>query len=487
MAQQRTTPPITRIERYVYEIPAHGDMRVPARIYADEELIGELTAPTAQEWSALQQLVNVASLPGIQKAALAMADVHPGYGFPIGGVGAFDPKEGVISVAGVGFDINCGVRLLATELTRADLEGKEDKIADALFHGVPAGLGSTGELKLTEKEIDRVLREGAHYAVNLGYGTPADLTYVEEQGRMPGADPDAVSRTAKQRQLKQVGTLGSGNHYVEVQVVDEIYDEEAARAFGLAVGQVTIMLHTGSRALGHQIGTDYLPFLERAARKYNIPIRDRELVCAPIESPEGRQYYAAVMAGANTAFANRQVLTHLIREALHKALGVAPESIRTVYEIAHNTVKFEEHEVNGRRKRLLVHRKGATRAFGPGRPEIPERYRSVGQPVLVGGTMGTASYVLRGTEKGMRDTFGSALHGAGRAKSRTKAKKEYPADRVIRQLKERGITVRAHGRSSISEEAPGAYKDVEQVVDIMAGAGIIAKVARLRPVVTIKG
>ncbi|MDI3340258.1 MAG: RtcB family protein [Sphaerobacter sp.] len=486
MAQQ-ATPQITRIDRYVYEIPPRGEMRVPARIYADEEVIQALTAPATQEWSALQQLVNVASLPGIQRAALAMADVHPGYGFPIGGVAAFDPSDGVISVAGVGFDINCGVRLLRTELARADLAGKEERVADALFQDVPAGLGSTGELRLTEQEIDRVLREGASYAVRLGYGTPDDLTYIEENGQLAGADPAQVSRTAKQRQLRQVGTLGSGNHFVEVQVVDEIFDEEAARAFGLERGQITVMLHTGSRALGHQIGTDYLPILERAAKKYGIPIRERELVCAPIDSPEGRQYYAAVMAGANCAFANRQVLTHLVREALRHALGVDPATIRTVYEVAHNTVKFELHEVDGQRKRLLVHRKGATRAFGPGRPEIPERYRAVGQPVLVGGTMGTASYVLRGTERGMRETFGSALHGAGRATSRTKAKKAFPADRVVHQLRERGIIVRAHGRASISEEAPGAYKDVEQVVDIMSGAGIVAKVARLRPLVTIKG
>lgn len=478
---------ITRVDRYVYEIPAHGEMRVPARIYADQELIDELATPTNQEWSALRQLVNVACLPGIQKAALAMADVHPGYGFPIGGVGAFDPKDGVISVAGVGFDINCGVRMLSTELTRRDLQGKEDRVAEALFKGVPAGLGSTGELKLNEKEIDRLLREGARYVVSLGYGTQADLTYIEENGRLEGADPANVSRTAKQRQMRQVGTLGSGNHYVEVQEVDEIYDQAAAEAFGLRPGQIVIMLHTGSRALGHQIGTDYLPFLEQASKKYNIPIRERELVCAPIDSPEGRKYYSAVMAGANCAFANRQVLTHLIRESLQRALGVEPHTIRTVYEIAHNTVKFEEHEVNGQRKRLLVHRKGATRAFGPGRKELPDRYRKFGQPVLVGGTMGTASFVLRGTEQGMRDTFGSALHGAGRAKSRTRAKRDYPANEVLRELRKRGVTVRAHGKSSLSEEAPGAYKDVEQVVDIMAGAGVVAKVARVRPVICIKG
>ena len=477
---------IERVERYLYEIPASGTMQVPARVYTDETGIRELTEP-GQEWSALRQLVNVASLPGIQGAALAMADVHPGYGFPIGGVGAFDPATGVISVAGVGFDINCGVRLLRTGLTRDELAGKEQELADALFSVVPAGLGSTGDLRLDEREIDRVLTEGASYVVGLGYGTRGDLEYVEEHGRMAGADPAAVSRTAKQRQLAQVGTLGSGNHYVEVQVVDAVYDEAAARVFGLEVGGIMVMLHTGSRALGHQIGSDYLTVLEAAAKKYGIPIRERELVCAPIESEEGRRYYGAVMAGANCAFANRQVLAHLIRRAFAEAVGVVPESIETLYEVAHNTVKFEEHEVDGERRRLLVHRKGATRAFGPGRPEVPERYRGVGQPVLVGGTMGTASYVLRGTEHGMAETFGSALHGAGRAKSRHAAKKAYPAQEVVRLLRAQGVTVRAHGRDALSEEAPGAYKDVDRVVEIMCEAGVVARVARLRPVICLKG
>jgi tRNA-splicing ligase RtcB (3'-phosphate/5'-hydroxy nucleic acid ligase) len=479
-----------RVERrgdYLFEIPKSGEMRVPARIFSDQEAIDELTAPGAGEWNALKQLVNVACLPGIQKAALAMADIHPGYGFPIGGIGAFDPKDGVISVAGVGFDINCGVRTLRTDLTRKDLKGKEERLADALFQTVPAGLGSTGKLRLNTLEIDAVLEKGASYAVGLGYGRPDDLEYIEENGRLGGADPSAVSKTAKQRQMQQVGTLGSGNHYVEVQEVDEIYDEAAARAYGLQKGQITIMLHTGSRALGHQIGTDYLKTLERASKKYGIPIRERELVCAPIESPEGKQYYAAVMAGANCAFANRQVLAHLIREAFVDALGTDPSEIETLYEIAHNTVKFEEHEVDGQRKRLLVHRKGATRAFGPGRDEVPARYRSVGQPVLVGGTMGTSSYILRGTDLGMRETFGSALHGAGRAMSRRAAKKRYPAENTLRRLKQLGVTVRAHGRHAISEEAPGAYKDIEAVIDVMHGAGIVTKVARLKPIVCLKG
>jgi tRNA-splicing ligase RtcB (3'-phosphate/5'-hydroxy nucleic acid ligase) len=483
----KTTFDLQRTDTYRYEIPKTGEMNVPARIFTDEAGIRELTESTSSEWSALQQLVNVACLPGIQRAALAMADIHPGYGFPIGGIGAFDPKDGVISVAGVGFDINCGVRSMRTLLTRDDLAGKEGLLADTLLEHVPAGLGSTGELRLNEKEIDKVLERGASYVVGLGYGTKDDLEYIESGGRLDGADPSAVSATAKRRQLAQVGTLGSGNHYVEVQYVDEIFDHEAAESYGLQPGQVTIMLHTGSRALGHQIGTDYLKTLEAASKKYKIPIRERELVCAPINSPEGKQYYSAVMAGANCAFANRQVLTHLIREAFEEALGTPQEEIETLYEIAHNTVKFENHEVDGKMKRLLVHRKGATRAFGPGREEISGRYRHIGQPVLVGGTMGTASYILRGTDRGMEETFGSALHGAGRAMSRRQAKKQYPAKDIINRLRHYGITVRAHGKHAISEEAPGAYKDIEQVIDIMHGSGIVQKVARLKPIVCLKG
>jgi tRNA-splicing ligase RtcB (3'-phosphate/5'-hydroxy nucleic acid ligase) len=483
-----TTGKVTlkRTGDYRFEIPKSGDMNVPARIYTDQAGVDELSE-SAGEWSALEQLVNVACLPGIQKAALAMADIHPGYGFPIGGVGAFDPKDGVISVAGVGFDINCGVRTLRTMLTRKDIEGKEERLADKLMEHVPAGLGSTGELRLNEPEINKVLEKGASYVVGLGYGSPDDLGFIESGGKLEGADPSAVSKTAKQRQIQQVGTLGSGNHYVEVQYVDEIFDQEAADAYGLQRGQITVMLHTGSRALGHQIGTDYLKTLEQASKKYKIPIRERELVCAPINSPEGKAYYSAVMAGANCAFANRQVLTHLIREAFEDALGTPEEDIETMYEIAHNTVKFEEHEIDGRMKNLLVHRKGATRAFGPGRREIPPRYQHVGQPVLVGGTMGTSSYILRGTDYGMDETFGSALHGAGRAMSRRAAKKQYPARDVVNRMRQLGITVRAHGKHAISEEAPGAYKDIESVINVMHGSGIVQKVARLKPIVCLKG
>jgi tRNA-splicing ligase RtcB len=480
---------LERTAPYVWEIARQGDMLVPGRIYADRKMIDGLVADVSKgkEWNALEQIVNVACLPGIQSASLAMADVHPGYGFPIGGVGAFDTETGVISVAGVGYDINCGVRTLRTQLSESDIESKKTELADALYQTVPAGLGSTGDLKLNAKEVDQVLRKGARFAVERGYGFAADLEYIEDGGCLEGADPDHVSAKAKERQSKQVGTLGSGNHYCEVQVVDEILAPEVAEAFGLFQGQVLISIHSGSRALGHQIGTDYLPFLERATKKYGIRIRERELVCAPFKSPEGQQYFAAMKAGANCAYANRQALAHLVRAAFRRTLGTKEQEIATLYEVPHNIAKLEKHVFEGAERRLLVHRKGATRAFGPGRPELPVAYRDVGQPVLVGGTMGTASYVLCGTERGLRETFGSALHGAGRSLSRNQAKKQFWGGDVIQELGNKGIIVRAHSKAGVAEEAPGAYKDVLQVVDIMHNAGLVRKVARLRPLICVKG
>lgn len=480
---------LKKVGPYVWDIPPYGDMRVPGRIYGDQKTIDHLVSDVkkGKEWNALKQIVNVAALPGIQRASMAMADVHPGYGFPIGGVGAFDLDEGVVSVAGVGYDINCGVRTLRTELTREEIEPKKRALADALYQTVPAGLGSTGDIRLSLKEIDKVLVKGAEFVVGRGYGIDGDLDYIEERGCIAGANPQAVSRKAKERQFKQVGTLGSGNHYLEVQWVEEIYDERVAAAYGLFPGQILISIHSGSRALGHQIGNDYLPRLEQASRKYGIPIRERELVCAPFNSPEGREYLSAVNCGINCAFANRQALAHLARIGFQEALGVRPDRILTLYEVAHNTAKVETHEVGGVLKKLVVHRKGATRAFGPGRPELPEAYRKVGQPVLVGGTMGTYSYILYGTELAMQDTFGSALHGAGRMMSRRQAKKRYWGGDVIKELAERGIVIRAHSNAGVAEEAPGAYKDVEQVVDVMHNAGVIHKVARVRPLICVKG
>lgn len=479
---------VIKTGRHRWEIAPRPPMTVPARIFTDEQGVQALLEDLkSKEWSALRQLVNVATLPGIVGAALAMADVHPGYGYPIGGVGAFDLEHGVVTIAGVGFDINCGMRMLRTPLHRADLVGKEQSLLEALYAGVPAGLGATGSLTLAPEEIDRVLVGGAAEMVARGYGLPADLDVIEEGGVIAGADPAAVSTTAKRRQHREVGTLGAGNHYVEIQLVDEIFDPVAASAFGIEKDQILVMFHTGSRALGHQIGNDYLPVLEAATSKYGLTVPDRELVAAPIASLEGQRYLSAVRAGANCAFANRQVLAHLIRETLVRVLGLPPEQVETLYEVCHNTVKVERHAMDGQERDVLVHRKGATRAFGPGRAEVPERYRAIGQPVLVGGTMGTASYVLLGTEQGMHETFGSALHGAGRSLSRNQAAKQWRSDQITRDLRAAGILVRAHGRRSLAEEAPGAYKDVERVVAIMAEAGIVGRVARMRPLICIKG
>ncbi len=474
---------------FTWEIPKSGDMRVPGRIFASEELLRPLLdeARGGQEWNALDQVRNVACLPGIVKASIAMADIHPGYGFPIGGVGAFDVHDGVVVMGGVGFDINCGVRVLATPLSAEEVGPRKEELADRLFGGIPAGLGSEGKLRLTVEGIDDVLRKGARYAVGKGFGVPDDLRFTEEEGCMADADPAAVSVKAKQRQFRQVGTLGSGNHYLEVQEVVEIKDRAAAAAYGIEVGQILVAIHCGSRALGHQIGQDYLQELERASRKYDIPIRERELVCAPIRSPEGQRYLSAVAAGVNCAFANRQVITHLVREAIAPMFSLAPERIRTLYDVGHNNVKRERHQMDGKEQELLVHRKGSTRAFGPGRAENPEAYRAVGHPVFVGGTMGTASYILRGTERGMSEAFGSGIHGAGRALSRSKAKRTWHGDKVIKDLAGKGIEVRAHSARGIAEEAPGAYKDVELVVEAATRSGLNARVAKVMPLVCVKG
>ena len=480
---------IERISDAEWILPRSGEMRVPGRLIADEGTIAQLKRDAAEkkEWNALHQIRDVACLPGIVGEALALPDVHPGYGFPIGGVAAFDTSEGVVVVGGVGFDINCGVRLLATPLDRAAIKSRADDVAHDLFDTIPAGIGSEGNLRLGMNEIDELLEQGASYVIERGYGLAEDIEFIEENGRIDGADPDAVSKTAKQRQFRQVGTLGAGNHYLEVQEVEQVFDREAAMAYGLRKGQIVISIHTGSRALGHQIGQDYLKVMEEASRKYDIPVRERELVCAPINSPEGQRYLSAIASGANCAFANRQVIAHLVRSVMHRVFGMSPESVRTVYDIGHNNAKFEEHLINGEPRRLLVHRKGSTRAFGPGREESPAPYRSVGHPTLVGGTMGTASYVMRGTELGMTKTFGSGIHGAGRALSRKKAAKKYWGEEIKSDLAARGIILRSHSTRGIAEEAPGAYKDVESVVAAATVSGINVPVARLVPIIVIKG
>ncbi len=480
---------VKQIDDYRWEVPKKGEMLVPGRIYGDTAIIDHLVADVraGKDWNALKQIVNVACLPGIQKASLAMSDVHPGYGFPIGGVGAFDTETGVISVAGVGFDCNCGVRTLKTGLTREEVEKRKKELADSLFDTVPAGLGSTGDIRLSVDQIDEVLVRGAEYVVDQGYGFKEDLEYTEECGKVKGAKPDNVSRQAKQRQFKQVGTLGSGNHYLEVQYVDRIFDEKAAGAYGLEEGQVLISIHCGSRALGHQIGSDYLKVLEKASKKYNIPIREKELVSAPFSSDEGQKYFSAVNCGINMAFANRQAIAHLTRKAVKKAMGTDEQDVRMLYDIGHNTAKLEEHEIDGETKELVILRKGSTRAFGPGREEVPKAYRKVGQPVLIGGTMGTHSYILRGTEQGMAETWGSSCHGAGRAMSRKQAKGKWRGEKLVQELAKKGIIIRGHSLAGVAEEAPGAYKDVDRVVDVMHNAGIAKKVAVVKPMISVKG
>jgi len=469
-----------KINDYLWEIPQQGEMRVPGRIFASEKLIREMDEKVRE------QVTNVALLPGIQIASMAMPDAHWGYGFPIGGVAAFDPDEGgIISMGGVGFDISCGVRTMKTGMTREEIMPKLKTLVDQLFSRVPAGVGSEGLIKLSPGQIDDMLLGGAVWAIKQGYGEKGDLEYIEEHGRVGGAEPEHVSETAKKRQYREMGTLGSGNHYLELQVVSEIYDEQAALAMGLRKNDVVITIHCGSRGLGHQIGTDYLKSLATAAARFKLPIRDRELASAPINSPEGQRYFGAMSAGINCALANRQIITHLVREIFTE---VFPEGrITMLYDISHNTCKVETHVVDGKKKKLYIHRKGATRAFGPGQIDLPPEYRHIGQPVLIGGTMGTSSYILAGTEEGMKQAFGSACHGAGRAMSRTQAKKRWHGRDVVRMLEEQGVMVRGHSYQGIAEEAPESYKDVSEVVEAAHQAGLARKVVRVKPIGCVKG
>ncbi len=471
---------LNKINNYLWEIPKLGEMRVPGRIFASEKLIQEMDEKVRE------QVTNVAMLPGIQTASIAMPDAHWGYGFPIGGVAAFDPDEGgIISMGGVGFDISCGVRTMKTGMTRDEIMPRLKTLVDQLFSRVPAGVGSEGLIKLSSGQVDEMLMGGAVWAISRGFGIKEDLEYIEERGRVDGAEPEHVSETAKKRQYREMGTLGSGNHYLELQVVSEIYDEQAARALGLRKNDAVITIHCGSRGLGHQVGTDYLRSLADAASRFKLPIKDRELASAPIHSPEGQRYFGAMSAGINCALANRQIITHLVREIF---TDVFPEgNIKMLYDISHNTCKVETHSINGKKKRLYVHRKGATRAFGPGQIDLPQEYRHAGQPVLIGGTMGTSSYILIGTEEGMKTAFGSACHGAGRAMSRTQAKRMWHGRDVVRQLEGQGILVRGHSYSGIAEEAPESYKDVTEVVEAAHQANLARKVVRVKPIACVKG
>jgi tRNA-splicing ligase RtcB len=461
-------------------LPPGDDGRQAVVFFGTRELLADM------EEKVREQISNVARLPGLVGAAMTMPDAHWGYGFPIGGVAAFDPERGgIISAGGVGFDISCGIRFLRTNLTQREVSGRLSALADVLFRRIPAGVGEGGHLKLTVDELDEVLVGGARWAVERGFGTGDDLEFIEERGRMEGARPSNVSTTAKKRQLDEVGTLGSGNHYLEVQVVDRLFDEAAAAAFGVSKDQVVVSIHCGSRGLGHQIGTDYLVMLARAAPLYGITLPDRELACAPVNSPEGQQYIGAMYAGINCALANRQVLTHLTREAF---ASVFPEArLETLYDVSHNTCKAEYHRVDGETRLLYVHRKGATRALGPGNAALPAPYLAVGQPVIIGGSMGTASYVLAGSPESEERAFASASHGAGRSMSRHQALKLWKGRALVDQLAAEGILIRSRSMRGIAEEAPGAYKDVHVVAEATERAGLARRVALLRPLACVKG
>lgn len=468
-----------KISDYEWEIPKTNDMLVPGKIFASENLIKEMDDKV---W---EQVSNVASLPGIQKASIALSDAHWGYGFPIGGVAAFSPENGVLSVGGVGFDGGCGVRTLKTNLKLKDVKPKIKQTIDKIFEDVPAGLGQTGKILLQGNEINNVLINGAKWAVEKGYGLEEDLNYIEDNGCVKGANPKKVSDIAIRREKKQIGTLGSGNHYLEIQHVSEIYNENAAKIFGLEKDQILVSIHCGSRALGHQIGTDYLKVLANASRKYNIPIRERELVCAPINSEEGKNYFGAMCCALNYSYANRQVIAHLVRNSLK---SIFPNiEVKTFYDISHNSAKKEIHNIDGKNKEVYVHRKGSTRAYGPNREEILKQYRKIGQPVIIGGTMGTSSYILHGTEEGMEKSFGSACHGAGRAMSRREATRRYRGSEIIKELVKKGIYVKSHSLKGLAEEAPLAYKNVIDVIESIHNANIAKKVVRLSPIGNIKG
>ncbi|MCJ7426739.1 MAG: RtcB family protein [Dehalococcoidales bacterium] len=478
---------IKKIDDYRWEIPTSykPGMLVPGRIFASESMLEHIW-----EEQVFQQVANVAFLPGIVRYSLAMPDIHWGYGFPIGGVAATRVKDGVISPGGVGFDINCGVRLVRTNLTEEEVRPKIEQLVIDLFTNIPSGLGSEGKIRASGKELGEVMVEGSRWAVERGYGLPEDIVATEESGCMKGARADKVSDKAKKRGLPQLGTLGSGNHFLEVAVVDELYDRDAAKVMGIEdLGQVLLLIHTGSRGFGHQICSDYVELLGQAVKKYGINLPDRQLACAPVDSPEGKDYLAAMASAANYAWTNRQFILHWTRESFARVFGKSQAELgmRQIYDVCHNIAKIEEYDIEGKPEKLCVHRKGATRAFPAGHPDVPEAYRAIGQPVLIPGDMGRYSFVALGTEAAMAETFGSTCHGAGRLKSRGAAKRSLKGADVARSLAARGITVKAESMASLAEEAPQAYKDVSEVVEITHQAGISRKVARTKPIGVIKG
>ncbi len=479
---------LNKISDYLWEIPVSEKegMRVPARIYASEVLLENM------DKGVFEQITNVACLPGIQKYALCMPDGHWGYGFPIGGVAAFDTGEGIISPGGIGFDINCGMRLITTNLKVNEVKPRLRDLINELFRAVPAGVGARSSIKVSVSQLKDIMERGVDWCIENGYGLPGDRQRIEEGGHLPGADPSKVSEKAISRGINQLGTLGSGNHYLEIQLVtiENIFDQNIAKVMGIEEkDQIVIMVHCGSRGFGHQVATDYLRVFDRAMKKYGMSVRDRELSCAPFKSPEGSDYYKAMLCAANSAFANRQIITHRIRESFSKIFNAdaGKLGIEIVYDVAHNIARVERYKINGREKELLVHRKGSTRSFGPGRMELPELYRKVGQPVIVGGSMQTGSYLLAGTQKAMEDTFGSTMHGAGRTMSRTAARKKVRGDQLMKTMEKDGILVKTASMSGLAEEAGIAYKDISEVVETMDASGISKKVVRLKPVGNIKG
>ena len=474
---------IKEIDDDVWEIPLGyvEGMRDPGRIYASQKLFNRL------EKDAIKQTANVATLPGIQRYSIAMPEAHVGYGFPIGGVAGIDAEEGVISPGGVGFDINCGVRLLSTHIPADEIRPKIGALLDEIFREVPSGVGSKGKLRLNEKNLKEVFQGGARWAVENGYGFKEDLDHCEENGFMKDADPSKVSKKAYKRGMPQLGTLGSGNHFLEIGYVEEVFDPRSAEIFGLERGEVSVLIHTGSRGAGHQICTDSLQILEGSSKKYGINVPDRQLACAPVGTEEAEDYYGAMCTAANYAWANRQIITHWIRVAFKNILKVEEEDLKLVYDVAHNIAKVEEHEVEGKRKKLYVHRKGATRAFPPESKDIPDGYKGVGQPVFIPGSMGTYSYVLKGTKIAMKETFGTTCHGAGRVIARGRAKRTYTGRKVREELKKMGITVRVAKDSILAEEAPQVYKSSDDIVEVVDRVGISKKVARLKPLGVVKG
>ncbi len=479
--------PLERVDANRWRIPQRyrPEMRVPGMVYADDELIEQIKADNS-----LQQVANVATLPGIVGHSLAMPDIHWGYGFPVGGVAATDAEKGVVSPGGIGFDINCGVRMLATDLQQNQIKGQVDRLADELFRNLPSGVGGEGMRKLTKDEMHQIMQRGSAWAIEEGYGFAEDVENTEENGCLAGANPDAVSQKAIQRGINQLGSLGSGNHFCEVQVVEHIYDEQAAQALGIGEkGQIVATIHCGSRGFGHQIAEDYIKLAEAKQKDYGFKLVDRQLACLPLQTVEGQQYLGAMACAANFAWANRQLLMHGVRQAFSAIFGrkARAKDLPLVYDVCHNIAKIEEYEIDGQICRVCVHRKGATRAFPAGHPAIPEKYRAVGQPVLIPGDMGRYSFVLVGAADSMKQTFGTCCHGAGRRQSRTAAKKSISSKDLLAQLDARGITVRVHSKNLLSEEAPTAYKDAQKIVNVVHNAGLAQLVARLKPIIVVKG